>query len=59
MIGKIKEIDFFGAPAPSFNIGGKAVVQTWAGSICSILILGMTFMFALLKLEHLAIRKNP
>ena len=50
MLGKIKNIDFFGAPAPTFNIGGRAVVATWAGSIASILILGMTFMFGLLKL---------
>ena len=59
MLKKIKNIDFFGAPVPTFNIGGKTNVPTWLGSIISILILGMTFMFGLIKIEHMAIRKNP
>ena len=55
----IREIDMFGQTVPTFNIGGKEQVKTSIGAIASILIFFLTFAFGLIKLEHLAERKNP
>ena len=49
----------FGAPAPTLNIRGESIVKTTIGAFWSLAILSMTFMFGLLKLQHLATGKNP
>ena len=49
----------FGALAPAFNIEGKKLVKTYTGASTSMLVLTLTFLFALLKLELLVERKNP
>ena len=43
-------MDKFGKPMPTFNIGGKTVIQTLVGGLCSFFILLITFVFGLLKL---------
>ena len=55
----IKNLDMFGAPLPNFNSQGRATVKTSCGTCVSLLILTVTFMFAILKLEHLVEKKNP
>ena len=55
---KIKELDFFAASVPTINLNGKTQVKTWAGATASMLILALTFIFGLFKLEQLALRKN-
>ena len=59
MLEKIRNFDMFGSELPKFNINGKAKVTTLTGAFGSIVILAMTLMFALLKLEHMINRKNP
>ena len=55
----LKNVDMFGAPVPNFNMRGRADVKTSCGACISIVILTLTLMFGILKLEHLAQRKNP
>ena len=49
----------FGAEVPSFNIRGRHTVKTSAGACASITIIILTFLFALIKLQHLVEKKNP
>ena len=55
----IKKMDFFASPVPSFYIDKRDTITTSVGAISSILILIVTFMFALIRFEILASRKNP
>ena len=59
MFQKIKDLDFFASPVPSFNLDGEYSVKTWTGALSSMLVLALTFSFAMLKLEHMVLRKNP
>ena len=59
LFSKIKDLDFFASQVPSFNVAGDQSTKTWAGSLSSILVLSLTCIFGLLKLEHMAARKNP
>ena len=59
MFNFIKSVDLFGAQVPNFNIGGRYLIKTWTGSLFSIVIMLLRFIFGLLKLDHLAQRKNP
>ena len=54
-----KILDIFVAKIPSFNLRGKSEVKTSSGASASILIFMLTFIFALLKLQHLVLKKNP
>lgn len=58
-MGFIKRFDTFGESVPQFNIQGQTTIKTSMGSLASILILMLTVMFGILKLEHLVLRKNP
>ena len=49
----------FGTEVPTFNMQGRAKVTTLCGACVTILILILTLAFALVKVEHLALRKNP
>ena len=53
------KFDIFGAPVPSFSLGGRTMVNTRAGASVSIGILTLLLIFGLLKLQHLLERKNP
>ena len=55
----VKNVDMFGAPIHNFNLSGRAEVKTTCGACISMIIFTLTFMFALLRLGHLQIRKNP
>ena len=55
----VKNWDMFGAHVPTFNIRGRSVVKTSFGACASILILVLTLLFALLKLQYLVEKKNP
>ena len=59
MLEKVRNFDMFGSELPKFNINGKKKVTTLTGAFVSIVILAMTLMFSLLKLEHMINRKNP
>ena len=44
-----KSFDMFGAPMPSLHIRGEPVVKTSAGACISIIVIGLTSLFALIK----------
>ena len=54
----IKQFDIFGKDVPSFSLGGRTTVKTQPGAILSIIILSLTLLFALMKLQHLFEKKN-
>ena len=49
----LSRVDMFGAPMPTLNVKGKTDVKTMIGGLMSVLILGLTFAFALLKFQHM------
>ena len=55
----VKQFDFLGVETPQINIDGETKVRTHIGSLISVIIGVLTCVFALIKLEHLANRKNP
>ena len=59
MLEKIKSLDLFAAQIPTFNVAGKSWTRTLPGAISSISIVAMTFIFGLMKLEHMVLRRNP
>ena len=56
---RLKSMDLFGAPIPQFNIKGKSSVRTHLGGLISFMAVGLTFMFALLKFQHMMENRNP
>ena len=52
-------LDMFGAPMPSLHIRGDPVVKTSAGACISIIVIGLTSLFALLKLQFMLMRSSP
>ena len=56
---QLKKLDMFAARLPSFNMKGKEAVSTSIGGILSIIIYMMTFVFSLVKIQDLFLRKNP
>ena len=55
----IENIDIFGKQVPSFSLGGRTEIRTKPGAIMTIMILSLTLLFGLMKLQHLFLRKNP
>ena len=55
----LRSLDMFGAPLPAFNIRGEEIVKTLPGGCLSVVMLSITLLFGLLKLQHLLERKNP
>ena len=51
--------DMFGVSVPQFNLRGESQVKTICGGGFSVFILGITFLFAWIKLAHLIEKKNP
>jgi hypothetical protein len=43
--------DSFAAPAPAFNIGGKAGIGTWIGFFCTVMLTMMMGFFSWLKFK--------
>ena len=54
-----KSFDMFGAPMPSLHIRGEPVVKTSAGACISIIVIGLTSLFALIKLQFMLTRSSP
>ena len=54
MLRRVKNLDLFAAPMPSFNLAGEESKRTWAGALSSILIMTLTLAFGLIKLEYMA-----
>lgn len=54
----IKELDLFGKAVPSFSLGGRTTIKTYAGALLSFIILSLTFLFGLLKFQQLIEKKN-
>ena len=55
----ILEFDQFGRQVPSFNLESQGEIKTCFGGLVSIGVIFVTFLFAMVKLEHLMDRKNP
>ena len=56
---KLKGLDMYGAPIPSFNMRGESAVQTHAGGFISLVIFFVTTIFCLVKLADMIQRQNP
>ena len=48
-----------GENVPSLTMNGKSSIKTFTGAIISILVMSLTTLFALLKLQFLLMRKSP
>ena len=59
LLSFLLNIDMFGAPVPTFNMRKQGTIKTSIGTVMSILIMGMTSIFALLKLQKLFQRTRP
>ena len=56
---QFKKIDLFGISVPQLNVRGKSSVPTITGGLVSLVVIVVTFMFGLLKLEHMMRKKSP
>ena len=52
-------MDMFGANVPSLNMNGRSSIQTFTGACISILMMILSTLFAILKLQFLLMRKKP
>ena len=55
----LKKFDLFGQPYPAFNLRGKNEINTFCGSIVSIVIIYIVIMFGSLKFAHLLSHHGP
>ena len=55
----LKKLDLFGQPLPAFNLKGKSEVNTFCGSMVSLLLIYVVIMFGTLKLTHLLSHHGP
>ena len=54
----VKKFDLFGTPVHSINLGGERVFKTSLSATLSLIVMSVTLMYCLLKLEMLLMRKN-
>ena len=59
LLEPLKKLDIFGQPLPQANLGGQEKVRTHIGGFVSLLFANITFLFAILKLQHLMSKHNP
>ena len=59
MTSVFKRSDMFGASVPGLNMNGRDSIQTVPGAIISIMIMVVTGLFAVLKLQYMLMRKSP
>ena len=52
-------IDMFRAPLPVFRLQGRESVRTHCGGCMTLLIMYVSFLFAIQKLQHLIAKHNP
>ena len=57
--GAIRLLDFFKQPVPSFNIEGKESEGTLLGSMITISLIIVMFLYGMLKFDILVNRLNP
>ena len=55
----LKTLDIFGKPVPQFGFKGEKTVRTKAGGCLSFIVITITFLFAVLKLQHMLLKRNP
>ena len=55
----LKKADIFGTQLPAFNLKGQSQVRTIFGGTFSVIIIYITFMFAMLKFVHLMTKHGP
>ena len=55
----LQNVDIFGAPLPSFNLQGAYAVKTNAGGCVTLVIMTITLLFGLRKIQEMFMRKNP
>ena len=55
----IKQLDMYGLPMPGFNIEGEQTLNTNTGGVCSIMIIYVTLLFAILKFVNMINKENP
>ena len=55
----LRKVDIFGAPLPSFNLNGAEAVKTNIGGCISLLIITITLLFGLRKIQEMLMRRNP
>ena len=55
----LQRLDFFGTPTPNFNLNGKSKINTTLGGCLSLVIVYITFLYSLIKFQHLVERHNP
>lgn len=55
----LQNVDIFGAPLPSFNLQGASAVKTNAGGCFTLVIMTITLLFGLRKIQEMFMRKNP
>ena len=55
----MRRFDLFGQHVPAFNIKGKEVVQTNSGAACSMILVAVVVLYALVKFIHLESKHNP
>ena len=59
MTNKLRSIDSFAAPIPSFNLKGETHVATWYGGFISAIIFTVTLAFAIQKLHSIFAGSDP
>ena len=55
----VESFDLFGTSIPSFHVAGSDQVRTKTGSLLSIGLIGITLLFALMKLKSMISRAQP
>ena len=55
----LQNVDMFGAPLPSFNLQGADAVKTNIGGCITLLIMIITLLFGLRKIQEMLMRRNP
>ena len=55
----LKDFDMFGAEVPGLNLRGQSKIKTSPGACISIIIMCLTTIFSLIRLQHMLVRKNP
>ena len=59
LTNRLRSIDNFGLPIPSFNLKGKTHMTTWVGGLLSAIILAITLAYAIQKLHTLYLGLDP
>ena len=53
----LRKFDLFGTQVPSFKLQGKNEIKSLVGAFASLLLIGLTFMYGVAKLQEMLLRK--